>query len=159
MNDSLSLDLNKQKPMTDFIATDDEGSSEAADEFKQDINFVKNIRVGIINSLTQNGTVIPENIAKLRVLKEVLMEMDSTTVAVKRVGVDKSAAQGNIALAQSIMAVLASQKAEPLTRDLPLVERVVPQPNLPVYVPVEGEAVLNVSAEDYHSFIKRTSQS
>ena len=127
------------------------------DDVDRDLEYVRSKRIQIVSTLMENGKV-PEDFKQLALLKDVLSDMDSTSMAKKRIKVD--AKLGNVQ-AQAAMLI-----AELFTRpDLKQVGtggvRTV-GPELPedlveiTFAP--GEKDDYAVQEDYETFMSRTSK-
>lgn len=128
---------------------------EEPDQNDLDLEFVRQKRKQIINSLTENG--VPNDNNKVQILLGALSDMDRTSLSKKKIKVDKEVGN-NQAQAMELIATMFSDNrikkygvSESLTnRELPLLGNDIPEPIL-----VEGETSQHAELENYDSFMTR----
>lgn len=128
---------------------------EEIDQNDLDLEFVRQKRKEIINSLTANG--VPGDNDKVQILLGALSDMDRTSLSKKKIKVDKDVGN-NQAQAMELIATMFSDTrikkygvSESLTnRELPQLSNDIPEPIL-----VDGETSQQAELENYDSFMAR----
>ena len=128
---------------------------EEIDQNDLDLEYVRQKRKEIINSLTANG--VPGDNDKVQILLGALSDMDRTSLSKKKIKVDKDVGN-NQAQAMELIATMFSDTrikkygvSDSLTnRELPLLGNDIPEPIL-----VEGETSQQAELENYDSFMAR----
>lgn len=127
------------------------------DDVDRDLEYVREKRIQIVSSLMERGKV-PEDFKQLSLLKEVLADMDSTSMAKKRIKTDVKLGNVQAQAAMLIAELFTRPDLKKLgTEGQRTIEAVLPDsPNAITFAPGEKEDY--AVQEDYESFMSRTSQ-
>ena len=127
------------------------------DDVDRDLEYVREKRIQIVSSLLERGQV-PEDFKKLSLLKEVLTDMDSTSMAKKRIKTDVKLGNVQAQAAMLIAELFTRPDLKKLgTEGHRTIEAALPElPNVITFAPGEKEDY--PVQEDYESFMSRTSQ-
>jgi hypothetical protein len=135
--------------MSDYI-------NENEDPVDQDLEFVRNKRVEVINHLTKKG--VPEDTESISLLLGALNDMDRTSIGKKRIKVESSAVAVNKQAADLIANIY--NRPDSKTIGLEILEEMtgsIPstQGRLPEVTLLEGEMAVGATQLDYDAFMRR----
>lgn len=135
--------------MSDYI-------NESEDPVDQDLEFVRNKRVEVINHLTKKG--VPEDTESISLLLGALNDMDRTSIGKKRIKVESSAVAVNKQAADLIANIY--NRPDSKTIGLEILEEMtgsIPntQGRLPDVTLLEGEMAVGATQLDYDAFMRR----
>lgn len=130
--------------------------NESEDPVDQDLEFVRNKRVKVINHLTKKG--VPEDTESISLLLGALNDMDRTSIGKKRIKVESSAVAVNKQAADLIANIygrpgsktIGLEVLEDITGTIPNVDGMLPDVTL-----LEGEMAVGASQLDYDAFMRR----
>lgn len=127
------------------------------------LDKTQQIREMIIDNITTNGNVIPEDQDKLAVLMEVMRDVDRTELTLKRISSDSKNAEDDRALALALVNVTRQRDgSNPFQIKTVNESSVIDQRSiidvkaLPATTPVDGNMEIGVSTETYDDFTART---
>lgn len=132
--------------------------SEVGKTDDQILDTTQAIRLSIINSLTENGTKVPDDLKVVYALKDIVVDMDRQALAKKKIAADVN--KGNADRESAIiMAKILSKTSlvnNPLRSDKAVNNPLESDDSLlPHVVPFEGETECGISHESYSDFINR----
>lgn len=135
--------------MSDYI-------NEGEDPVDQDLEFVRNKRVQVINHLTAKG--VPEDNESISLLLGALNDMDRTSIGKKRIKVESSAVAVNKQAADLIASIYSKpgsktiglEVLDDIAGTIPNVDGMLPDVTL-----LEGEMAVGASQLDYDAFMRR----
>lgn len=135
--------------MSDYI-------NESEDPVDQDLEFVRNKRVEVINHLTKKG--VPEDTESISLLLGALNDMDRTSIGKKRIKVESSAVAVNKQAADLIAKIynrpdsktIGLEILEGMTGSIPSTQGRLPEVTL-----LEGEMAVGATQLDYDAFMRR----
>lgn len=137
--------------MSDYI-------NDSEDPVDQDLEFVRNKRMQVINHLTDKG--VPSDTESISLLLGALNDMDRTSIGKKRIKVESSAVAVNKQAADLIASIYARPNSKTIgfvesiddtTATIPNVDGLLPNITL-----LDGEMSIGSIQEDYNAFMSRT---
>lgn len=127
------------------------------------LDKTQQIREMIIDNITTNGNVIPDDPDKLAVLMEVMRDTDRTELTLKRISSDSKNAEDDRALALALVNVTRQRdgsnpfQIKTVNESLVIDQRsIIDVKALPPTTPVDGNMEIGVSTETYDDFTART---
>lgn len=127
------------------------------------LDKTQQIRETIIDNITTNGNVIPEDPDKLAVLMEVMRDADRTELTLKRISSDSKNAEDDRALALALVNVTRQRdgsnpfQIKTVNESTVIDQRsIIDVKALPPTTPVDGNMEIGVSTETYDDFTART---
>ena len=136
--------------MSDYI-------NDNEDPVDQDLEFVRNKRMQVINHLTDKG--VPADTESISLLLGALNDMDRTSIGKKRIKVESSAVAVNKQAADMIASIygrpnsktIGFESIDDIKATIPSVDGLLPSVTL-----LDGEMSVGSVQEDYSAFMNRT---
>lgn len=124
----------------------------------QILDTTQALRLSIINSLTEGGKRVPDDLKIIYAIKDVALDMDRAVLAKKKIAADvnKGNADRESALIMARILGKTSLVNNPLRSNVEVVDALEHDDSLlPHVVPFAGETELGISGETYNDFVAR----